>query len=95
MKRKLALFLSLLLLLSLFAGCVQPVDGPGMENSTGATQAPPATDAPPVTDAPPADEYTLEREPGTNQLIFYWKVDNVDLSKRDMWIWYPNADGRG
>ena len=95
MKRKLALFLSLLLLLSLFAGCVQPVDGPGMENSTGATQAPPATDAPPVTDAPPADEYTLEREPGTNQLIFYWKVDNVDLSKCDMWIWYPNADGRG
>ena len=98
MKRTLALFLALLMLLTLFAACDKPVDGPGMENTTAATQAPPATEAPPVTEAPPepaGTEYTLEREPGTNQLIFYWKVDNVDLSKCDMWIWYPNADGRG
>ena len=99
MKRTLALFLAMLMLLALFAGCDKPADGPGTENSTAApTAAPPVTDAPPVTEAPPepaGTEYTLEREPGTNQLIFYWKVDNVDLSKCDMWIWYPNADGRG
>ena len=102
MKRTIAILLSLLLLAGLFVGCDKPVDGPGMENSTAAPDSKPAqTDAnpatePPVTDAPPAtEEYTLEREPGTNQITFYWKGDNVDYSKCDMWIWYPNADGHG
>ncbi|MBO4847729.1 MAG: type I pullulanase [Clostridia bacterium] len=44
---------------------------------------------------PPKDEYTLEPEEGCNQLIFYWYSDGVDYSKCDMWIWYPDADGRG
>ena len=43
----------------------------------------------------PVDEYTLEREEGTNQLTFYWNADGVDYDKCDMWIWYPNADGHG
>ena len=54
---------------------------------------PPATE-PPATE-PVSDEYTIEREPGTNQLTFYWQADNVNYDKCDMWIWYPNADGRG
>ncbi len=94
MKRTLAMFLCALLLLSLFVGCDKPVDGPGMENTTAATtgEAP----VPSTNPAPPAtEEYTLEREPGTNQISFYWKADGVDYSKCDMWIWYPNADGRG
>ena len=96
MKRCFAFFLSFLMLVSLFAACDRPLDGPGMENTTAATGTAPVTDTPPVTDAPPVtEEYTLEREPGTNQLTFYWKAKNVDYSKCDMWIWYPNADGRG
>ena len=77
------------------------------QNNPPATDAPktepPATNAPatnPPATEPPAtepvsDEYTIEREPGTNQLTFYWQADNVNYDKCDMWIWYPNADGRG
>lgn len=55
MKRTLAIFLCALLLLSLFAACDKPVDGPGMENTTAAaTGEAPVTQAPPETDAPPA-----------------------------------------
>ena len=98
-KRLLALTLCLLLLL---AGCAKPVDGPGMERTTeSASAAAPQTTVPETT-AQPTDppgpgtqEYTLEREPGTNQLIFYWLAKDVDLSKCDMWIWFPNADGKG
>ena len=93
MKRILALLLCVLMLTGLFAGCVKPVDGPGMENTTAAMGETPVSTANPA--APATEEYTLEREPGTNQLSFYWKADGVDYSKCDMWIWYPNADGRG
>ncbi len=41
------------------------------------------------------EEYTLEREEGTNQLTFYWTADDADYETCDMWIWYPNADGHG
>ncbi len=40
-------------------------------------------------------EYTLPREEGTRQVVFYWYGDGVDYEKCDMWIWYPNADGHG
>ena len=97
MKRTLAILLCLLMLCGLFAGCEQPASPgeSGTKTDTGA--APASTEAAPAsTDAPPAtEEYSLEREPGTNQITFYWKGENVDYSKCDMWIWYPNADGRG
>ena len=41
------------------------------------------------------EEYTLPREEGTRQVIFYWYGDGADYEKCDMWIWYPNADGHG
>ena len=41
------------------------------------------------------EEYTLPREEGTRQVIFYWYGDGADYSTCDMWIWYPNADGHG
>ena len=41
------------------------------------------------------EEYTLPREEGTRQLTFYWVQDSGNYEKCDMWIWFPNADGRG
>ena len=41
------------------------------------------------------EEYALPREEGTRQLTFYWYGEGVDYDTCDMWIWYPNADGRG
>ena len=90
MKRILAILLSLLLLAGLFAGCEKPETPATTGNTPAQTDAPPATGNTPAT-----EEYSLEREPGTNQITFYWKNDGIDLSKCDMWIWYPNADGRG
>ena len=99
MKRTLAIVLCLLLLLTAFAGCAQPLDGPGMERSTEGTtpgsNAPETADLPETSAPEPTGEYTLAREPGTNQLTFYWKAQDVDLSKCDMWIWFPNAEGKG
>ena len=97
MKRILAALLCALLMLGLFAGCDQtPAETPGTTAAPTATAAPvtEAPTAPPATEPAPSEDI-LEREPGTNQIIFYWKVEDVDLSKCDMWIWYPNADGRG
>ena len=41
------------------------------------------------------EEYTLPREEGTRQVTFYWYGEGVNYDTCDMWIWYPNADGRG
>ena len=41
------------------------------------------------------EEYTLPREEGTRQITFYWYGENVNYDTCDMWIWYPNAEGRG
>ena len=30
-----------------------------------------------------------------NRVIFYWYGDGVNYETCDMWIWFPNADGRG
>ena len=54
---------------------------------------PPATE-PPATE-PPATENPPEPGADTNRLIFYWTAPGVDYSTCDMWIWYPNKDGRG
>ena len=96
MKRLFAILLCLLMVLGLFAACDKPTNptGTGEAPATGSTSV--QTEAPPSTgDSPATEEYTLEREPGTNQITFYWKGEGVDYAKCDMWIWYPNADGRG
>ena len=41
------------------------------------------------------EEYTLPREEGTRQVIFYWQDEEADYDTCDMWIWFPNADGHG
>ena len=82
MKRIVSLFLCLILILAIFAGC-----GKSEETQT--------TGIPEVTVPMDEGEYNLPKEINTNQLTFYWLADDVDLSKCDMWIWYPNAEERG
>ena len=103
MKRTIAFLLLLVMLLGLFAGCQQntpetPTEAPAASDNQP-TEAEPETaepsEAPPETEAPAEDEYSLPPEDGCNQLTFYWDGDGTDYDKCDMWIWYPNADGRG
>ena len=41
------------------------------------------------------EEYMLPREEGMRQLTFYWFRETGDYDNCDMWIWFPNADGKG
>ena len=81
MKRALAFLLIFTLLLPLLSGCKKE------EGEPKPTEAPEPTQA--------AEEYDIPREDGCNKLTFYWYGEGVDYEKCDMWIWYPNADGRG
>ena len=40
-------------------------------------------------------EETGEPAEGMNRVVFYWYGEGVDYATCDMWIWFPNADGRG
>ena len=44
---------------------------------------------------PAAAEDPGEPAEGMNRVIFYWYGDGADYDTCDMWIWFPNADGRG
>ena len=44
---------------------------------------------------PAAAETAEEPAEGMNRVIFYWFSDGANYDKCDMWIWFPNADGRG
>ena len=83
MKRLISLFLCLILVLGLFAGCGEDEK----ETQPTGTQA--------TVETEPAGEYTLDRESGKNQITFYWLAEGTDLSKCDMWIWYENSEARG
>ncbi len=83
MKKTVSLLLSLLMLLALFSAAL-----------SGCSEKEPDA-APTATETDPGPEYVLEREEGHNQVTFYWHADNVDYSTCDMWIWFPNRDGRG
>ena len=84
MFKKLTAFLLIaLLLVGVFAGCGK--NEPASESQQNESSEAPAE----------FEEYSLAPEPGTNQLTFYWTKEGVDYDKCDMWIWYPDADGRG
>ena len=84
MKKSVALLLVFMMAISVLVGCTPTADPPSESTTSDA-----------LTSGSSGSEYTLEREEGTNQLTFYWTAEGVDYSKCDMWIWYPNADGRG
>ena len=78
-RRIIAMLLILLMTFGVFA-CTEPA-------------ADPDADATPLPQL--EDEYFLPREDGCNQLTIYWKADSIKFETSDMWIWYPDKDGRG
>ncbi len=42
-----------------------------------------------------AEEFFLEKEPGTRQLTLYWNRPDTDYGKCDVWMWFPGRDGGG
>ena len=91
-QRALCLILAFLLSCSLFAtGCAPQVNTPETQAPTEAP-IPETTQTP--TEKPAAEEYTLPLEDGYNQLTFYWNSPD-GYENCDMWIWFPNQDGKG
>ena len=61
--------------------CSRPGVSPGADDSTG---SPPSA----------TEEYTEPLKDGYNQLTFYWSYSG-SYENCDMWIWFPNQDGKG
>ncbi len=80
--------LCLILALSMCLGGCAPAE----QTDPSSTDASEATES--TAPSTPSDEYTLEREDGCYQLTIYWKGD-ADLATSDIWLWFPNKDGRG
>ena len=97
MKKIIAIILSLAMILALAAGCAEKPkpDEPAPQPQVEPVPEPEPTPEPEPEPEPVPEEYTLEREPGTNQLTFYWTKEGADYETSDMWIWYPGADGHG
>ncbi len=43
---------------------------------------------------PPASEYTVPKEPGHNQITFYWAYSG-EIKNADVWVWWDGKDGQG
>lgn len=105
MKKTIVRQLALILLAAMVFGTLVSCDWWNNDNTTTTTtttkpSTPDDSDTPSDGDetpwAPPADEYTIPKEEGCNQLTFYWSnVLNIDISTCDIWIWYDGANGRG
>ncbi len=98
MKKLLSLLLIAAMLLTLLAGCGAQPSAPAEEGpAPEAAEAPAEAPAPEETAAESAPEadYTLDREPGCNQLTLYWFHDSADYDKCDVWVWFPGKDGHG
>ena len=86
--RVISLLLIAAMLLS-FAACGQQTPPETTQAPVETTQAP--TEAP---TEPPVEEYTEPIPDGCNQLTFYWNYPG-SYENCDMWIWFPNQDGKG
>lgn len=93
--RWISLLLAMALLLSV-AGCTQNDPSSSSDRTTGSAPDTTPSSAPEETtpSSAPGDEYTLEKQPGYNQITFYWD-GVVDLSKADVWVWWDGKEGSG
>ena len=90
-KKILSLLLVAAMLLSFLAACGKPEPQPTEPSAT----EPPATE--PVTELatePAVEEYTEPLLDGYNQMTFYY-YSPEGYENCDMWIWFPNQDGKG
>ena len=103
-KRVFAVLLCVLMLGAL--ACTQPAPRGAEAPVPTETETEPAPEEPaalqateePAAPAPIAEaeeEYTLEPEPGCNQLTIYWTAESINFDTSDVWLWFPGADGRG
>ena len=42
----------------------------------------------------PESEYTVPKEPGHNQITFYWAYSG-EIKNADVWVWWDGKDGQG
>ena len=55
----------------------------------------PGTGEPPVEGwRPPADEYTIPKQEGYNQITFYWTYPG-ETENCDIWVWWDGKEGSG
>ena len=101
-KRSLAFLLALLLFCTLLSACTEtpaPKYGPAATDAEAPVEdAAPTETALPEESVPAAEaeeEFFLEKEPGCRQLTLYWQHPDADISKCDVWVWFPGMDGHG
>ena len=70
--------------------CSNGISSPNSTSTPTGNSAPTAT----PTASVPSEEYTLEKEPGHNQLTFYWNYKG-DYSNCDIWLWWDGKEGSG
>ena len=56
--------------------------------------APPDTEGQATLNDPPESEYTVPKEPGHNQITFYWAYSG-EIKNADVWVWWDGKDGQG
>ena len=69
--------------------------GTESDTTTDTSQTPGGEDTPSSGWTPPADEYTLERMDGYNQITFYWTHPDLDIATSDLWAWWDGKEGSG
>ncbi|MBQ4381768.1 MAG: type I pullulanase [Oscillospiraceae bacterium] len=102
MKKRLSLFLAVIMVLSLLSSCaVKPADNPEIPDAPAQSQEqepegqnPAEGTQTPDEKLPLEPEFHLRREEGCNLLTLYWK-GAVDYSKCDVWMWWEGKDGSG
>ncbi len=101
--RLLSLILVLLMLMSMTLTSCQFIDGimgnkdDKGENNNDITDSTDNGTPPDGGDGmwqPPADEYTIPKEDGFNQLTFYWTSPN-GIEACDVWAWWDGKEGSG
>ncbi len=91
MKKLISMALLLAMVLALFAGCAgKQEEKPADTTPEVTTPEPTTTPAPETTPASSGDEIPA----GHNRVVFYWS-GKEDLSQCDIWIWFPDAAGKG
>lgn len=89
-KNIISFLLSFVMIFVFAVSCSNGISSPNSTSTPTGNSAPTAT----PTASVPSEEYTLEKEPGHNQLTFYWNYKG-DYSNCDIWLWWDGKEGSG